>query len=166
MLELKRLSKDAVPSALAKAERYRLLNEPVMAESICLDILAVEDDNQAALAMLILAITDQFGHEGTGRHAARAQELVPRLADEYRRVYYGAIINERRGRVLVNSASAAAARDWLVEALRGFEQAIALHPAGNEDAILRWNACARTLERLPPDTRAIHEPTETAILSE
>jgi hypothetical protein len=165
MLELKRLSKDAVPSALARAERYRLLNEPAMAESICLDILAVEPDNQAALTMLLLAITDQFGQEGTGRHAARAQELIQRLGDEYSRVYYAALIQERRGRALVNSGSATAARDWLVEALRGFERAIALHPAGNEDAILRWNACARTLERLPADTRVTHEP-ETVILSE
>jgi hypothetical protein len=165
MLELKRLSNDAVPSALAKAERYRLLNEPVMAESICLDILAIEPDNQAALTTLILAITDQFGQEGTGRHTARAQELVPQLADEYSRVYYGAIISERRGWALINSVAATAARDWLVEALRGFERAIELRPAGNDDAILRWNACARTLDRLP-DTRVPQEPTETAILSE
>jgi hypothetical protein len=166
MLELKRLSKDAVPSALAKAERYRLLNEPAMAESICLDILAVEPDNQTALTMLILAITDQFGHDGTGRHAVRAQELVPRLDDEYSRVYYGGIIKERRARALVDSGPASAVRDWLVEALRDFERAMSLRPTGNDDAVLRWNACARTLERLPPDTRVAREPAETAILSE
>ena len=35
-------SKDAVPAALAKAERYRLLNEPGEAESICLDVLQID----------------------------------------------------------------------------------------------------------------------------
>jgi len=49
MAELKRLHKDAIPAALEKAERYRLLNEPGEAESICLDILAVDPDNQRAL---------------------------------------------------------------------------------------------------------------------
>ena len=46
MPELKQLHKDAIPAALEKAEHYRLLNEPGEAESICLDILAVDPDNQ------------------------------------------------------------------------------------------------------------------------
>jgi len=54
--ELKRLSAEAVPAALERAERYRLLNEPVQAESICLDILAVDSDNQQALVCLLLAL--------------------------------------------------------------------------------------------------------------
>jgi hypothetical protein len=49
MAELKQLHKDAIPAALEKAERYRLLNEPGEAESICLDILAVDPDNQRAV---------------------------------------------------------------------------------------------------------------------
>ena len=44
----KPLSPEPCPAALAKAERYRLLNEPGEAESICLDVLAVEPDNQEA----------------------------------------------------------------------------------------------------------------------
>src|SRR5712691_3378052 len=63
--ELKTLSPEAVPRALAKAERYRLLNEPGEAESICLDALEIEPENQDALATLLLAQTDQFGHEGS-----------------------------------------------------------------------------------------------------
>ena len=43
MFELERISIDAVPAALEKAERYRLLNEPLMAESICLDVLEPVD---------------------------------------------------------------------------------------------------------------------------
>ena len=46
--ELKGLSKTAIPAALERAEKYRLLNEPVQAESICRDILATEPDNQHA----------------------------------------------------------------------------------------------------------------------
>ena len=49
MFELKPLSPDAVAGALAKAERYRLLNEAAEAESICLDVLAIDPANQAAL---------------------------------------------------------------------------------------------------------------------
>ena len=48
---LKPMSKDAVPAALAKAERYRLLNEPGEAESICLDILQVDAHNEDALVI-------------------------------------------------------------------------------------------------------------------
>ena len=88
MLQPKPISSDAIPAALAKAERYRLLNEPGEAESICLDVLQIEPDNQDALVTLILALTDQFREETTAsRHAAaRAGELVPRLADEYDRL--------------------------------------------------------------------------------
>ena len=49
MFELKPLSKSAVPAALAKAERYRLLNEPMQAASICEDVLRVEPDNDDAI---------------------------------------------------------------------------------------------------------------------
>ena len=63
MAELKKLSAAAIPAALVKAERYRLLNEPEEAESICLDVLAVDPANQKALIMLLLALTDQFLRE-------------------------------------------------------------------------------------------------------
>ena len=63
MFELKTLSPEAVPRALAKAERYRLLNEPAEAESICLDALNIDPDNQDLLVMLLLAITDQFADD-------------------------------------------------------------------------------------------------------
>src|SRR5258708_32699526 len=98
MYRLKPLSKDAVPAALAKAERYRLLNEPGEAESICLDVLQVDPDHQEALVMLILALTDQFPQEShsTRNAPARAVDLVSRLSDEYDRHYYSGIIRERR----------------------------------------------------------------------
>ena len=43
--ELKSISEKSIPEALAKVERYRLLNEPGLAESICLDILAIVPDH-------------------------------------------------------------------------------------------------------------------------
>ena len=79
MFELKTLSPEAVPRALAKAERYRLLNEPGEAESICLDVLAIEPDNQEVIAMLLLAITDQFDAGATCVN--EAWKTVARLKD-------------------------------------------------------------------------------------
>lgn len=49
--ELKILSPEAVPRALAKAERYRLLNDPGEAESICLDALRAAPHNQEAMRL-------------------------------------------------------------------------------------------------------------------
>src|SRR5262249_5427502 len=98
MFDLKPLSRDAIPAALAKAERYRLLNESEMAESICEDILAADPENRQAVVTMLLAITDQFRGDGVAHHAARAHALIPRLPDEYERLYYGGIISERRAR--------------------------------------------------------------------
>ena len=68
--ELKVLSPEAVSRALAKAERYRYLNEPEEAESICRDILAVDSTHQMAQRILGLAITDQFTGNPTDRCSA------------------------------------------------------------------------------------------------
>jgi hypothetical protein len=150
MFQLKPLSNDAVQSALAKAERYRLLNEPGEAESICLDVLDVDPANQAAHIALILALTDQFGSD-PGAYG-RAQALVPRLSGEYERAYYAGIVAERRAKAQLAHAGYAAVHgvhDWLMEAMSHFEQAERVRPAGNDDALLRWNACARFLMRHP-----------------
>src|SRR2546425_2878169 len=94
MIELKPLSKDAIPAALDKAMRYRLLNEPAEAESICLDILRTDPENQPALVVLILALTDRFS-KGYAVGDSHAQEITARLRDEYERLYYSGIILER-----------------------------------------------------------------------
>jgi hypothetical protein len=164
MFELRPLSPVAIPGALAKAERYRLLNEPHEAESICLDVLAVEPDNQVALATLILAITDQFQDEGTASHVGRAERLLAQLRDEYTQAYYGAIINERRARAAINAGRASMGYEWLLAALHGFDRAIALRPQGNDEAVLRWNTCVRALAHLPAPTAT--DRAESAIMSE
>jgi hypothetical protein len=164
MFELRPLSASAIPAALAKAERYRLLNESGQAESICQDVIAIDPDNQDALAMMILAITDQFRDEGTAAHVGRDERLVPQLQDAYTQAYYGAIINERRARAALDAGRATMAYEWLLGALHGFDRAIALRPAGNDDAVLRWNACVRALQVLP--TPAQPDRSESAIMSE
>jgi hypothetical protein len=91
--ELKPISADAVPRALAKAERYRLLSEPAEAESICLDALRADPDNNEAIVMLILALTDQFG-ESVPSVAVQALELAERLREPYEHAYYSGIVWE------------------------------------------------------------------------
>ena len=149
MFDLKPLSRDAIDAALAKAERYRLLNEPAQAESICLDVLAVDPDNEQAQIVLLLALSDQCG-EATGA-AARAQQIAGALSGEYERCYYTGLVAERRAQAHLQRGGAAArgAYEWLLEALENFERAEQIRPAGNDDAILRWNACVRTLRQHP-----------------
>jgi len=96
MFDLKPITPDAIPRALDKAERYRLLNEPSDAESICLDILRIDPENQKALVAMLLAVTDQF--EGFTADASRAQGVLHRLRDEYQRTYYAGIISERKAK--------------------------------------------------------------------
>ena len=72
-MELKSLHKDAIPGALAKAERYRLLHEPWQSESICQDVLRIDPENEQALVTLILALTDQFDK---GARVARSVTTV------------------------------------------------------------------------------------------
>ena len=149
MFELKTLSPEAIGRSLEKAERYRLLNEPEEAESICLDVLAVDPDNQQAVTTLLLALTDQFHHK-QGACCCRAGELVPRLAGEYERCYYSGLILERRASAHLDHARPGAgdgAFEYLTEAMEWYEKAEALRPPHNDDAILRWNTCARLIRK-------------------
>jgi hypothetical protein len=145
MFELKHITHEAIPHALEKAERYRLLNEPEEAESICLDILAIDPDNQRALVMLLLALTDQF-RAGRSESFTEAQAVLPRLAGEYDRLYYAGIIWERRATARLERGGASSAHvvsPWMHTAMEHYERAEAIRPPGNDDAILRWNTCAR-----------------------
>ena len=166
MFELKTLSPDAVPRALAKAERYRLLNEPGEAQSICLDVLAADPDNQEAMRTMILALTDQFVSDPSSVHEARS--MVAHLKDDYDRAYYTGIIHERRAKAhLAHGAprGGAHAYEWLREAMRCFEDADAMRPSNNDDARLRWNACARLIDRHAEIAPRVDEPHEP-LLSE
>ena len=163
MRELKSLSADALDAALSKAERYRLLNEPEEAESICLDVLAVDPGNQPAQVTLLLARTDQFGHSPGAHH--RAREVLTSLQSDYDRAYYAGIIAERLAKAQVARGGASlGAYEWLTEAMTFFERADGLRQPGNDDARLRWNACARFLERHPHLRPTVDERTEIEML--
>jgi tetratricopeptide (TPR) repeat protein len=145
MFELKSLSTEGLAAALEKALRYRLLNEPREAESICRDIIDVDPKNHEALTTLILALTDQLTTKGT-QCGDEARSLLPRLESDYEEAYYAGIICERRANAqlsLQNPGSGFAAHDLLHDAMEWYEKAEKIRPAGNDDAILRWNACAR-----------------------
>jgi len=166
MFTLKPISRDSVDGALARAERYRLLNEPHEAESICRDILEVDPANRQARISLVLALTDEIPQE-SGAFAG-AMEAMSGLETEYDRTYYSGIAWERRAKASYAAGGVGIAgyvHDWTVRALRLFGEAEHLRPAGNDDAILRWNACVRFLDRhkeLAPTTEEASEP----ILSE
>lgn len=148
MYTLKRISPSGVPAALQKAERYRLLNDSSAAESICRDVIEVDPDNQQALIVLLLAITDQFA-EDLGDAVRRAREVLPRLRDEYKRAYYAGIISERRAKAQRRQSvpgSGSMAYESFREAMEWYEKAEAMRPAGNDESILRWNTCARLLD--------------------
>lgn len=164
MFELKPLHRDAIPGALAKAERYRLLNEPWQAESICQDVLRVDPENQAALVTLILSLTDQF-HQGLS--AQEARDVVPRLRDEYERAYYSGVICERRAKTLLEQGrqgSAPVVYESFREAMDWYAKAEAMRPPANDDAILRWNTCVRFLARHPHLKPAVMERGEPVML--
>jgi hypothetical protein len=145
MFELKSLHKEAVPAALEKAKHYRLLNEPGAAESICLDILRVEPENQEALVTLVLAMSDRFGTDYAVGDS-QIKNYLEQIFDEYEREYYTGIVYERRAKAVLKKGAHGAestAYEFFRQAMSRFEKAESLRPAGNDDAILRWNGCAR-----------------------
>jgi hypothetical protein len=163
--DLKSLTADGVPKALEKAERYRLLNEPSLAESICLDILAILPTHQLALVSLLLARTDQFG---SGVPLQSAQEVLLRIEGAYERSYYAGLIWERKGHAHLRQGglcSNASTYHALRQAMEHYERAETLRPQGNDDAILRWNACARILMR-NPEIRPLPEAEFQSIVGE
>ncbi len=149
MFELKPLHKEAVTQAIEKAHHYRLLNEPAEAESICLDVLEVDPENQDALVTLLLALTDRLT-KGYFVGAAQAKEVLPRINDDYLRAYYAGLICERQAKARLQAGGTGAgfdAYEWLRDAMEWYEKAETIRPAGNDDSILRWNACARIIMR-------------------
>jgi tetratricopeptide (TPR) repeat protein len=145
MFELKQLNHEAIPAALEKANRYRLLNEPGAAESIYLDILAIDPDNQEALVGVVLAMSDRFAKDyavGDGR----IQDFLSKIEGEYERAYYTGIVYERRAKVSL-AKGGINAYELFEQAMEWFEKAEAIRPSGNDDPILRWNGCARVIKQ-------------------
>lgn len=157
--ELKPLSKEAIPAALRRAERYRFLNEPHIAASICRDILRVDERNQEAVEHLILAITEQFERSPRSQPAA-ARKLLPLLETDYNRLYYEGLILERDARACLHRAnpnSGEIAYDRFRHAMELFEEAEAVRPKGNDDALLRWNTCVRAIRDIAHVVAPVHD---------
>lgn len=152
MLQLKRISPAAIPEALEKALRYRLLNEPHEADSICRDVLAIEPANQAAVITLLLALTDQFPTEFTSA-LEESKRVLARLEGQYESAYYEGIIHERWANAQLNrNMPLEFAAYWFREAMRCYERAEKLSKPEVPDAVLRWNTCARYLQQHPQET--------------
>ncbi len=165
MSDLKPLSREAIPAALEKAMRYRLLNEPAEAESICLDVLKADAENQEAIITLLLAVTDRFTRS-YGVSDTQARELLGRIKGEYERAYYSGIVAERRAKVKLTQNTFDCrfqAFDLFQEAKTWFEKAEKIRPPGNDDALLRWNTCARIMERNKLVQRAEEDRVEYSI---
>ena len=147
--QLKPISRDGIPEAISKAELYRYLNEPGEAESICRDILAADSQNQTALRLLGLSITDQFTGNPSDRYN-EASSAFQSLSDQYERYYYAGILHERQAKAQLEAGrSPHTVAPLFAEALACFEKAEAIRPPGNDDAILRWNRCVRILQSRP-----------------
>jgi hypothetical protein len=156
MYELKKLTVEGVGNAIWKADHYRLLGEPREAESICMDILDVNPNNQDVKKLLVLSLTDQFRTDFS--RTLEAAKLASELEEEYDRFYLSGIVAERRGKVHLirgGPCSDDYANRALREAMGWYEKAEAIRPPGEDDPILRWNTCARMIARrgfnLPPD---------------
>lgn len=155
MKKLKAISSKAVKAAIEKAKHYRLLNEPGEAESICLDVLKTAPKNQQAVVTLLLALTDQFSG-GYRVSNTTPEDLLPRLRGAYAKHYFAGIICERRGKAsLQGGAPGFDVYEWFSEAMKHYEKAEKLRPATNDEALLRWNTCARLIEHhhLTPRSR-------------
>ena len=145
--KIKRISTAGIDEAIAKAELYRSLNEPEEAESICRDILAIEPQHQFALRLLGLALTDQFTGRGSDRYRETRTDL-PAAPEPVR----AALLHGDSARATRESTAqcrAAASVSVLAlfdQALHSFAEAENIRPAGNDDAILRWNRCVRLLQ--------------------
>jgi hypothetical protein len=161
--KLKPISREAIPRAIQKAERYRLINQSWAAESICRDILEIDPANQQVLIMFVLALTDQLA-EDHGHAMKTVRETLPRITDAYQRAYYSGIASERSGQALAHRGgmgSGAMAYDALRDAMGWYERAEAIRPQGNDDAILRWNTCARLISgnsHFAPQSESAYEP--------
>ncbi len=152
MYDLKTITSESIPEALKKAERYRLLGEPDDAESICLDILAVDPENQQALITMILALSDKFSMGDLSPSYEKARELVDKLDTARGKTYYLGILYERRAKHYLKKGgpgSEEASYGWFIKAMDAFDQALTECDPPNQGAILRWNSCARILNSNP-----------------
>lgn len=147
-LTLQNIHADSIDLALERARQYRSLLEPEIAESICLDILNIDPGNQAAMVVYILALSDQISTSGSQSPFQQIDNAIEQLSSDYKKMYYTGIVHERRARfMLTQPMSRAFAYDYFIKALDCFQHAENMRPDHNDEAILRWNSCVRTIQR-------------------
>ena len=73
------IDKESIDTVLDKARQYRSLLEPDLAISICIDVFAVDPNNQQALVVYILALTDQLGLSNVKVSHKKITETIDRL---------------------------------------------------------------------------------------
>ena len=96
---------------------------------------------------MLLAITDQLD-KAHGDALNRARAVLPRLEGDYEKSYFAGLVCERQAKAKMKRGGPGAGPvvyEWLREAMEWYEKAEAIRPAGNDDALLRWNACARRI---------------------
>ena len=157
MFELKHLSKDDIPAALEKAKHYRLLNEPSAAQSICLDVLEVEPDNQEALVIIVLAMSDRLDRDYNVGDSQEIKDYLSRISDAAERAYYTGIVYERRAKAYLKknaTGSESTVFELFRQAMNCFEKAE--DSPRSADAKLRWNQCARIImsNKLAPQEKS------------
>ncbi len=147
-MELHKIHPEAVDHSLEKARQYRSLLEPEMAISICLDIFAVDKNHQPALIVYILALTDSLAKSGMKKPDKFILDAIKRLDTKYNRFYYEGIFYERKARGLIahHTMSKSFAYRLLLDAMACYEKAEKLSDSANDDAVLRYNSCARVIE--------------------
>jgi hypothetical protein len=120
----------------------------------------VDPEHQLALRLLGLAITDQFCGDGSDRHS-EAGRLFQKLTADYERTYYTGLMHERRAKAQMRLGRPLhTLAPLFAEAMRCFAEAEVIHPPDNDDAILRWNRCARLLQGDP----SFHDERESETL--
>jgi hypothetical protein len=142
------IHKDSISTVLDKARQYRSLREPDLAISICVDVFAVDEGNQEALVIYILALTDQYSNQNGILQPKKIVETIAKLKSEFHQIYYTGIFLERKARALLkNSMSHSFAYEGLMEAMAKYEMAEEIAPKHCADPILRYNSCLRTIEK-------------------
>jgi len=147
-MEYHKIDKDSIEDVLERAKQYRSLLQPDMAISICMDIFAVDKNNQDALVIYILALTDQLSQSESKVHQKKITDSIKRLDSKFLQHYYSGIFFERQARSLLkHSMSRSFAYEAFIEAIAEFEIAEKKAPEHCADPILRYNSCIRTIKK-------------------
>jgi hypothetical protein len=76
--------------------------------------------------------------------------LFQKLSERYERLYYTGLLHERRAKAQMRvGRTPHTLAPLFAEAMHCFAEAEVIRPTGNDDAILRWNRCARLLQSHP-----------------